>query len=330
MDIEIHPAPRLSLIIPVYNVAAYLPACLDSVLAQTRLPDEIIIVDDGATDACPEILRDYAARCDRIRVIRQENGGLSAARNTGLNLATGDYIQFLDSDDRLDPLCCQRLLETAESDQLDMALCNAWYDFEGRKPAHTIYPQSGDKTPPTDIRPGAEFMRARLEAKHFPHMVWMHLYRRDLIERNGFRFVPRLIHEDVIWTTEILLAAQKVRFVNEALVHYRIPIRTSSVEARDKRLQVLIDSSLYNAQRLSAIATKVADTSLAKLIRWQLVDGGLSIFHLLRKISTSPQRRAVATSLRQRRAYRLLFANAVSWAQRRRILRNYIYGFVRP
>lgn len=80
---------RLSVVMPVYNVAAYLPACLDSLVAQTLPPDEIIAVDDGSTDACPQILLDYAQRMPNLRIIRQENGGLSVARNTGLKFATG-------------------------------------------------------------------------------------------------------------------------------------------------------------------------------------------------------------------------------------------------
>lgn len=91
--------PTLSLVMPVYNVAEFLPRCLDSLAAQTRPADEIIAVDDGSTDACPAILAEYAQRLPSLRTVRQENGGLSAARNTGIEHARGKWLAFVDSDD---------------------------------------------------------------------------------------------------------------------------------------------------------------------------------------------------------------------------------------
>lgn len=114
--------PWLSLVVPVYNVAPYLRCCLDSLFAQTRAADEIIVVDDGSTDGCPAILAEYAAKAPKIRVIRQENGGLSAARNIGMANAGGRYLAFVDSDDFIVPAMYERLLTMAQADDLDRAL----------------------------------------------------------------------------------------------------------------------------------------------------------------------------------------------------------------
>ncbi len=314
---------RLSLVVPIYNVAAYLPACLDSLAAQTLAPDEIIAVDDGSTDACPQILADYVRRMPNLRIVRQENGGLSAARNTGLDLARGKWLAFVDSDDFVAPDMYQRLVELAEADDLDMALCNAWYHFEGREPERPIYAD----TVGSGAIPGREWLRRRLEGDRLLHMVWMHLYRRDFIEAHAFRFVPRLIHEDVIWTTRALLAAERVRFDPAPLYHYRIPIRRFTPEQSEKRLLAIVDSSVVNARTLGEIADAEADPAFRRLLDAQLVDGGLSVFHKLERLPAAVRRERYR-QLRRDGYFGLLWRHAVGWRQRRRIVRNYLTSLI--
>ena len=105
--------PKVSIIIPVYNVEPFLARCLDSVVGQTLRGIEIICVDDGSPDRSIDILNRYAAQDDRIRVISQENRGLGGARNRGFDAATGEFILFVDSDDWIDPAYCERLYEAA-------------------------------------------------------------------------------------------------------------------------------------------------------------------------------------------------------------------------
>ena len=104
----------LSVIVPVYNVEAYLPRCVDSILAQSYSNLEVILVDDGAKDASGAICDAYAAKDPRVKVIHKENGGLSSARNAGLDIALGEYIAFVDSDDWIEPDAYQHLLEVME------------------------------------------------------------------------------------------------------------------------------------------------------------------------------------------------------------------------
>lgn len=313
--------PLLSLVIPVYNVAPYLRQCLDSLCAQTRPVDEIVVVDDGSTDDCPAILAEYAARMPQLRVVRQENGGLSAARNTGMAHATGRYLAFVDSDDFVAPQMYERLLAMAQADDLDVALCNADYHFEGREPDRPIYTDALD----TGVITGAQWLLDRLRRKRLMHMVWMQMYRRDFLLRHRFSFVPRLLHEDVIWTTQVLLRAERVRYDPTPLYRYRIVQRTFAGEQNRKRLEAIIASSVVNARTLSELASREAgNAELSRLLRWQAVDGAFSIFHKIGKLPDRRWQDARFAEISAAGLFPLLWRNAVNWQQKRRIARNYL------
>jgi glycosyltransferase involved in cell wall biosynthesis len=313
----------LSVILPVYNVQAYLPACLDSLMAQTIQPDEIIAVDDGSTDACSQILADYALRMPNLRIIRQANGGLSAARNVGLDAASGEYVAFVDSDDFLSLNIFEESLRRVRDDKLDMLLFNAMYHFEGRESDRLIYTNVSESS----VLTGADWLYERLHMGRLLHMVWLHLYRRDFIEANRFRFVPGLIHEDVIWTTSVLLAAKRVRYIPAPFYHYRIPIRKFSVEDKIRRVEKIIDSSIFNAQALAELAYGVKNPNLHKLLQGQMVDGAFSVFH---KINQLP-RKLRAKRLKELHSngfFYLLWGNAQGFTQRRRIIHRWLRSLV--
>lgn len=317
--------PLLSLVVPVYNVAPYLERCMASLAAQNLDGMEIVCVDDGSTDDCPAILARYAAQYAQMRVIRQDNGGLSAARNTGLAHISGEYVAFVDSDDWIEPGYYRRLLALACTENLDMAHGNAMYHFEGRREDHPIYRDALS----TEVMPGREVLRRRLNEKTLLHMVWMHLYRRDFIERLGMRFVPRLYHEDVLWTTRALLQARRVAYDPAPGYFYRQRVRPLAAQAWDKHLNFEIDSFAYIARGMTDLAATVGDDpELQQLLRWQLVDGGLSIFHKLRKVNSPDLRRRLYRRLRRDGVYALLWNNATLTAQRRRIARAWLKSWV--
>ena len=118
----------ISVIVAAYNIEAYLPRCLDSLLAQTYRPIQVIVVDDGAKDTTPEICDKYAAEHEEIQVIHRANGGLSAARNTGLLAAKGDYIGYVDGDDWIEPDMYEKMLTACEEQGAELAVCA--YPFE--------------------------------------------------------------------------------------------------------------------------------------------------------------------------------------------------------
>lgn len=127
-------SPLISVIIPVYNVEKYLHRCLDSVIEQTYKNLEVILIDDGSTDHSGEICDDYAAKDVRIHVIHQENQGVSAARNKGLDTAKGEYIAFVDSDDYILPEMYAKMLECIIENNVDFCVCQWQYEYaDGRQ-----------------------------------------------------------------------------------------------------------------------------------------------------------------------------------------------------
>ena len=206
-----------------------------------------------------------------------------------------------------------------------MVLLNANYHFEGRQADYAIYAD----VPATDVIGGREWLRRRFRAGRLLHMVWMHLYRREFIEANRFRFVPRLIHEDVIWTTRALLAAQRVRYTGHVAVHYRIPLRRFTPEQGQRRLQAIVDSSVVNARALAAMcATLDEDPELRRLLADHLVDGALSVFHKLPKMPDRAAAAATLQGLRREGFLRLLWRHAQNTAQRRRIARHWLRAWL--
>jgi len=312
---QLTPQSKLSVIVPVYNVARYLPICLDSLLAQSRPLDEILLIDDGSTDACPAILSEYAAGHPSLRVIRRENGGLAAARNTGLDAASGEWVGFVDSDDWVVPTMFERLLALANDHALDIALCNGLYHFDGRRadaPIYTDPPRCGPL-------PGREWLKYKLGNRSLLHMVWMHLYRRDFIEGHRLRFLSGLVHEDVVWTTRALMLAPRVAYDDTPLYVYRKPLRRAEPVARDRHLRAVIASSKINAQALAALADGAEDPELARLIRWQLVDGNLSVFHKVEQLSDAAERRGFWIQSLSNGFLRLLWRNAQDARQCRKV-----------
>ena len=315
------PFPLLSVVMPVYNVAAYLPRCLDSLAERAYPIDEIIVVDDGSTDDCPRILSEYASKLPQMRVIRQENGGLSAARNTGMQHATGTYLAFVDSDDFLAPDAYIRALERAEAEQLDMLIVNASFHHEGRQKDRPIY----ESLPATRVIEGKEWLRQRLRLNRLPHMVWMHLYRRDFLLAGRWQFVPGLIHEDVIWTTEILLSVRRFAYEPAMSYYYRIPVRRFTPQQNQVRLERIVCSSIFNARALAKLASSPdVDGELRNLLANQLVDGALSVFHKLDKMPDRTVRNKTLRMLRSEGWFGFLWKNAQAFSQSRRIAKRFL------
>lgn len=326
MDAPSPDTPLLTVVLPVYNVARYLPVCLDSLAGQTRPIDEIIAVDDGSTDDSPRILADYAERLPQMRVIRQANSGHSEARNTGIRNARGRYIAFVDSDDFMAPTMFETLLETAVADDLDMVVCNANFHHEGREPDQPIYASEAT----TGVLSGRDWLRGLLQRGRLLHMVWMHLYRRDFIVRQALTFIPRIIHEDVLWTTEALLAANRMRYLAAPLYQYRVCIRHYSDDVNRDRLKYIIDSSIFNAKSLIDIAARPSiDPELGRLLNWHTVDGAIALFHKIEKIDDADWQAARYRDVNAAGLYPLLWKAAGSWKHRRRLARYFLTGLIR-
>ena len=205
--------PKISVIVPVYKVEQYLPRCLDSILAQTYEQLEIICVNDGSPDDSLAILERYAARDARIKVISRENGGLSAARNTGLDAATGELIAFVDSDDFLLPTMVETLLRALEAHCADIVNCQ----FNHYRSAEDIAPRGYDHAPL--VCETMQALRLLLADKQVTNHVWRNLYKAKLF--GDIRFPVGKFFEDIVVTPQIFAKAGKVVFLSDALYQYR-------------------------------------------------------------------------------------------------------------
>ncbi len=213
-------APELSVIIPMYNAGKSFEAFMASLLAQTLSSIEIIIVNDGSTDESAGMAHQYAAQYAHVQVIDQQNGGVSRARNAGMAIAKGQYVTFPDADDKLAPEMYSRLMAMAKADDLDIAQCNAERVFWGGDKAKPLIPT--DRLRSTSVLSGAEWLSKALATNRYLHVVWLGIYRRSLINDLNLQFEPGLHHQDIPWTTELMLNARRVRYSEEVMYRYYV------------------------------------------------------------------------------------------------------------
>lgn len=207
----------LSLIIPFYGVEAYISECLEPLRALPEDLCEILLVDDCGTDRSCEIAAEFCSHLSNARLIRRaSNGGLSAARNTGMDAANGDYIFFLDSDDIPQPENILSLARTASSRNVDVIMGMFQY-LDDESGILTSVPQSTG----TDILPGAHLFAEKSRAGTYEPMVWQCMYRREYLLAHGLRMTEGMLFEDELFTTPSLLLAQRTMYSPLILLNYR-------------------------------------------------------------------------------------------------------------
>lgn len=203
----------ISVIVPVYNVEAFLPKCVDSILNQTYRNLEVILVDDGTKDASDEICDRYAEQDSRVKVIHKLNGGLSSARNAGLEMASGEYIAFVDSDDWLEPDAYEAMLSGAIRHGV-LLVCAGRYDVSGRtgqrKPG--LCPQR------EEVVTGQELVRRIFHWENLDSAAWDKLYHRSLFRE--IRYPLGKIVEDVPTTYRIALLAGRALMLPKPIYNY--------------------------------------------------------------------------------------------------------------
>lgn len=210
----------VSVVIPVYNVEKYLAECVDSVLRQTYTDYEIILVDDGATDSSGQMCDEYAQKDARIRVIHQPNGGLSAARNTGLKAARGEYVYFLDSDDYIETCALEHLVAVADQEQADVMFFDGYVFFDECEEDDTVSRYTRHAAYAAEN--GRKMLCQLLNNEEYRTAVPLMLLNRQFLEENHLKFLEGIIHEDELFTFQVYNADGRVAHCHEELYARRI------------------------------------------------------------------------------------------------------------
>ncbi len=212
--------PALSIIVPVYNVEAYLGACVDSILGQTFDDFEVILVDDGSTDGCPAMCDGYAERDGRVKVVHKANGGLSSARNVGMAVASAEIYSFIDSDDLVHPQMLEALMAPLSADpSIDVSMC-AYERCHGEEGCDL----QARAIPPTGIVDAVRALEIVYgnEIPNITFVAWNKVYRRSLFERSGVLYPEGKLYEDGFTTYRLLYEARKIAIVDARLYFYRV------------------------------------------------------------------------------------------------------------
>lgn len=204
--------PLISTIVPIYKVEKYLRACVDSILDQTYKNIEVILVDDGSPDDCGKICDEYSHKDPRIKVIHKENGGLSDARNCGLDAATGEYISFIDSDDRIDPDLFRQAMERAPFSVLVFG-CTDIYAQTGRSVPNRLNTSKRSVTWSAD----PQIIKEMVERSLFGY-AWNKIYHRSIIGSSRFKDIA--LREDLLFNLEVLARVERISILNVPGYHY--------------------------------------------------------------------------------------------------------------
>lgn len=242
---------KVSVIIPVYNAEQYLRQCLDSVVGQTLRDIEIICVDDGSRDNSVTILKEYAARDSRLRLVREKNRGAGAARNQGLREATGEYLSFLDADDFFELDMLEKAVARAEAYQAQIVVFNSdQYHMDKRQFVPVPWVMVKE-----DIPPYMPFTYRQLTGNIFLSFVgwaWDKLYRRDFVEAHQLRFQEQRTTNDMLFVFSALVLAKRIAVLDDVLAHQRRGSGASLSVTREKSWHCFYDALTALRDRLKA------------------------------------------------------------------------------
>lgn len=224
---------KVSIIIPIYNVELYLEECLESAVNQTLDNIEIICINDGSTDDSLNILKKYSEKYSNIKVINQDNKGLSATRNIGIKEARGEFIYFLDSDDYIELNAIETCYMNAKKYNLDMITFDANVFFDSNININE-WKEKYDRKEilNTNVVNGQEFYILSNKKRIYYSPVWLYFYKKEFIDKNNLFFYEGILHEDEIYTSTALIKANSIKYIDRKFFNRRIrenSIMTSSI-----------------------------------------------------------------------------------------------------
>ena len=234
---------KVSIIVPVYNVEKYLQICINSLISQTYSNLEIILVDDASTDNCPVICDMASKSDDRIKVIHKYNGGAASARNVGLNLSTGDYICFVDSDDYVEKDYVKTLVKVLEEEKVDVAVCGFWYLYKNH------LEQRGYS--------GTCILMSQIDYLQFfltdwtCGLIWNKIFKRKVV--NGIWFEEGHIIDDEFFTYKAIINCNRVALFEDPLYYYRMRATSVMSSSSEYVERILLDKIKYTKERFENV-----------------------------------------------------------------------------
>lgn len=303
------PGPLLSVIVPLYNPGELFAPFMDSLLGQKFEDLEIILVDDGSTDGSGERANAYAETGANIYVIHQPNGGVSRARNAGLQVARGKYVAFPDADDILDPELYSTLMRLALADDLDAVQCNARRVSSLSDAGKILLPLNRLRS--TGILDGGAWLDRALKTRRYLHVVWLGVYRLSLIRQVGLHFIPGLHHQDIPWTTEFMLNARRVRYTEQPLYRYLHHDQSISNRRRTGRADVLYQRHYLKICRLLEQINHRYQcvTNIPRTLRWQVTREALNVCHAIRREPDRTAKQAMIADIWRTKTHRRMLRN---------------------
>lgn len=230
--------PKVSVVVPVYNVETYLGECLDSLCAQSLKDIEIICVNDGSKDGSLRILREYAAKDARIKVIDKQNAGVSAARNDGMAAASGEYVTFADGDDWLEPTAYAKIMSSLGDERPDMVIFGYYESVDGKNEESVLNRLLQRYETGEDIPLDMQILR-------LGNTVWNHFYRLDFVRKNALAFPEGVaIAEDGLFNIQCFLKKPSVRTLSGAYYFYR-RFREGSTLTASVSLEKVLEQKRY-------------------------------------------------------------------------------------
>ena len=305
---------QVSVIVPVYNTESYLGNCIESILKQKNVELEIIFINDGSSDGSLDLLEQHAAKDSRIRIVSQDNSGLSASRNLGISLARGEYLLFVDSDDALAEGAIDRLYHCAKENDLEVLFFNATTVFENDdlKSSHlglTGYYETQEDL--SAVMSGLQMLSGMVAANEYRTAAYLQLTKRAYILSSGIGFIDNILHEDNAYTFELLLKASRVSKINDPL--YIRTVRNGSIVTSSVQFDNLY-GDLRCYMRVMALSELTACTALneeeaVKAVSHQLAQAVIRTFL---KLDPENKSRLCTLSPRERYIFELIRLSSTS------------------
>lgn len=219
--------PKISIIVPVYKVEKYLHKCIDSILSQTLSDLELILINDGSPDNCGTICEEYKKEDSRVKVIHKNNGGLSSARNAGLDAAAGEYIGFVDSDDWIEAEMYELLYKMCKDNNCDIAICTSKIHFKDKIVTKETYPLT--------VYNKNQAMREMLQGEFYDEVVWTKLFKNSLLK--DLRFQVGIVYEDTAFTYKVIHKSRKICSIGKPMYNY-VKRENSTMDLAIKNIRI--------------------------------------------------------------------------------------------